>query len=98
MEYQKTISVLEKIQNQPSKFRTKNWVEINNESGGTNNTNSKFKTSMLSSNLYDYRDTYILVKGTIIVVNTAATDVNVNNNNAEVVFNKTCAPFTDCTS
>ena len=95
MEYQKTISVLEKIQNQPSKFRTKNWVEINNESGGTNNTNSKFKTSMLSSNLYDYRDTYILVKGTIIVVNT---DGNVNNNNAEVVFNKTCAPFTDCTS
>ena len=97
MEYQKTISVLEKIQNQPSKFRTKNWVDINNESGGTNNTNSKikFKTSMLSSNLYDYRDKYILVKGTIIVVNT---DGNVNNNNAEVVFNKTCAPFTDCTS
>ena len=50
---------------------------------------------MLSSNLYDYRDTYILVKGTIILVNT---DGNVNNNNAEVVFNKTCAPFTDCTS
>ena len=42
---------------------------------------------MLSSNLYDYRDIYILVKGTIIVVNTAATDGNVNNNNAEVVFN-----------
>ena len=34
--------------NQPSKFRTKNWVEINDESGGTYNVNSqiKFKTTM----------------------------------------------------
>ena len=34
--------------NQPSKFRTKNWVEINDESRGTYNVNSqiKFKTTM----------------------------------------------------
>ena len=31
MEYQKIISLLENKPNQPSKFRTKNWVEINDD-------------------------------------------------------------------
>ena len=46
MEYQKIINLLENIPNQPSKFRTKNWVEVNYESPGTYNLNSqiKFKT------------------------------------------------------
>ena len=35
MEYQEIINLLENTQNQPSKFRTKNWVEVNNESRGT---------------------------------------------------------------
>ena len=50
--------------NQRSKFRTKNWVEINDESRGTYNVNSqiKFKTTMLKSSLCDYSDAYILVK------------------------------------
>ena len=36
--------------NQPSKFRTRNWTEINDESRGTYNVNSqiKFKTTMLN--------------------------------------------------
>ena len=48
MEYQK-INLLENTPNQPTKFRTKNWVEINDDSSGTCNTNSqtKFKTSIL---------------------------------------------------
>ena len=29
MEYQKIIKLLENTSNQPSKFRTKNWVEVN---------------------------------------------------------------------
>ena len=29
MEYQKIINLLENTPNQPSKFRTKNWVEVN---------------------------------------------------------------------
>ena len=35
--------------NQSSKFRTKNWIEISDESRGTYNTHSqtKFKTAML---------------------------------------------------
>ena len=39
MEDQKIINLLGNIPNQPSKFRTKNWVEINDESRGTYNTN-----------------------------------------------------------
>ena len=31
MEYQKLINLLENTPNQPSKFRTKNWVEINDD-------------------------------------------------------------------
>ena len=31
MEYQKIWKLLEKTSNQPSKFRTKNWIEINQE-------------------------------------------------------------------
>ena len=40
MEYQKIINLLDNIQNQPSKFRTKNWIEINDESRETYNTKS----------------------------------------------------------
>ena len=46
MEYKKIINFLENKLNQSSKFRTKNWVEVNVDSPGTYNTNSqiKFKT------------------------------------------------------
>ena len=51
MEYQKIINLLDSTKNQQSKFRTRNWVEINYDSRGTYNTNSqiKFKSSMLKS-------------------------------------------------
>ena len=37
MEYQKTINLLVNTPNQTSKFKRKNWVEINDESQGTYN-------------------------------------------------------------
>ena len=40
MEYQKIINLLDDARNQPSKFRIRNWVELNDESGGTYSTNS----------------------------------------------------------
>ena len=43
MEYQKIINLLDNTPIQPTKFRTKNWVEINNDAGGTYNTNSEIK-------------------------------------------------------
>ena len=99
MEYQKIANLMDSASNQPSKFRTKNWVELNDESRGTYNINSqiKFKTTMLKSSLCDYSDAYILVKGTITVNNKAAADANANNTDKKVIF-KNCAPFTNCMS
>ena len=58
MEYQKMINLLDNTPNQPTKFGTKNWVEINDDSRGTYNTNSqiKFKTPTLRSSLCNYSD------------------------------------------
>ena len=49
MEYLKTINLLDNTPNQPTKFRTKNWIEINDDALGSYNKDSqiKFKTSML---------------------------------------------------
>ena len=67
MEYQKLIYLLNNTTNQPTKFTKENLFEINDDTRGIYNTNSqiKFKTSMLKSNLYDYSDAYLLVTGTI---------------------------------
>ena len=43
MEYQKIINLLGKTPNQPTKFRTKNWVETNDDSRGTYNNNNQVK-------------------------------------------------------
>ena len=93
------INLLHNTPKQPSKFRTNNWIEVNDESRGTYNTNSqiKFKALMLKSILCDYSDAYILVKGTIAVPNMATTDVATNNANKKAVI-KICAPFANCIS
>ena len=98
MEYQKIIKLLENTPNEPSKFRTKSWVEVNDESRGTYNVNSqiKFKTSMLRSSLCDYSDAYILVSATITVPNTEATGAAANNRINMII--KNCTPFTNCIS
>ena len=68
MEYQKIINLLGNTTNQPSKFRTRKWVEINDETRGKyKNSNIKFKTSMIRSNLCDYGDAHILVSGTMTI-------------------------------
>ena len=56
MEYQKITNFLDNALNQSSKFRTKNQVEINDESRGGYNVNSqyKFKTAMLKSSFCHY--------------------------------------------
>ena len=43
MEYQKTINLLDNTPTQATKFRTKNWIEINDDSRGTYYTNSQIK-------------------------------------------------------
>ena len=77
MEYQKIANLLDSLSNQPSKFRTRNWVEINYESRGTYTSNDiRFKTTMLRSSLCDYADSYILVKGTITITGNAGAERN----------------------
>ena len=53
MEYQKIENLIDDASNQPSKFRRKNWIQINDESGGRYSVNSqnKFKTTMLKSTI-----------------------------------------------
>ena len=78
MEYQKIANLIDdNTLNQLSKFRTRNWIEINDESRGVYNVNSqiKFKTKMLKSSLCDYSDAYILVKGITSVYSTASQGV-----------------------
>ena len=91
--------MLDKYIKQWSKFRTKKWVDLNDESRETCNTNSqiKFKTTIVNSSLCDYSDAYILVKGTIAIPNTAVADVDASNANEKVIF-KNCAPFINCIS
>ena len=96
MEYQKMTNLLGHATNQPSKFRTTNWVERNDDSKVRyDNINIRFKTCMITSNLCDYRDSYIFVEGTTTVLNTAAAGVAVNNTYKKVLF-KNCASFFDC--
>ena len=69
MEYQKIANLLDCESNQPSKFRTRNWVEINDELRGTYTSHDiKFKTTMLRSNFCDYADAYVLAKRTITII------------------------------
>ena len=98
MNIKKTINLLVTTLNQPTKFRTKNRVKINDVSRGTYNTYSqiKFKNLMLRSSLCGYSNEYILVKITITVPN-IGTAAAPDNKNKRVMF-KNCATFTDCIS
>ena len=92
--------MLESTSDNLSKFKTRNWVEINDEPRGNYaNSDIIFKTTMLRSNLCDYADSYILVKGTITVTGEAAdaAAVRADERDKGVTF-KNCAPFTKCIS
>ena len=85
--------------NQPSKFRTKNWIEINDDSSGTYSSGSQIrsKTSMLKSSFCDYSDAYILVSGTIMITGDGVDDdaKGADKRDKGVIF-KNCASFAKC--
>ena len=94
-------NLLDNAPNQLSKFRRKNWIEINDQSRGVYNTNSDitFKTTMLKSTLSDYSDAYILVK-TRVTINREGDDAaarQADERNKGVIF-KHCASFISCKS
>ena len=98
MEYKKIANLLESTSDNLSKFRTRNWVKINAKSRGNyENSDIRFKTTMLRSNLCDYADSYIIVKGTIGITGAGDDAVarQADERDKGVTF-KNCAPFTKC--
>ena len=85
--------------NKPSKFRTRNWVEINDDIRGAYSPNNqiRFKAAMLRSSLCNYSDAHILVKGNVTVNNIADVGAAENVTNKKVIF-RNFAPFTNCIS
>ena len=99
MEYQKIANLLNDESNKPSKFRTRNWVEINDDKRGAYSPNKqiRFKKAMLRSSLCDYSDAQILVKGNISVNNNTSAGATAKNIGKKLIL-KNCAPFTSCIS
>ena len=102
MEYDRINNLLLSEDNESeklSKFVTREYVRVNSLSNTYNENKSiRFKTPMLRSNLCDYSDAYILVKGTITVT---APGVNNNANNIRDKRNrplilKIYVPFVSC--
>ena len=84
---------------QLSKFVTREYVRVNSLSNTYNENKSiRFKTPMLRSNLCDYSDAYILVKGTITVtapgLNNNADNIRDKRNRPLILKNN--APFVSC--
>ena len=100
MEYQKIANLLGSAPNQPSKFRTGNWVEINDASRRTyTSSDIRFKITMLRSNLCDYANANIPVKETIIITGAGNDDATkqIDERNKGVTI-KNCAPVSICKS
>ena len=76
------------------RFVTKKWIKVYDQSRGSYSVNKeiRLKTSMLRSDLYDYSDTYIVVKRAITVVRPD----NAKRNKATAFKNN--APFINCIS
>ena len=97
MEYQKIINLLDNTPDQLSKFRTKNWIERNDQSRGVYSTSSdiRFKSTMLKSSVCNSNDASIFVKGTIKISGTwaNAAERQADERNKGAIF-KNCAIFT----
>ena len=61
--------MLDNTSDQASKFTTKNWIEISDQSRGFYDTNNdiRFKTAILKYSICDYIDACILIKGRITI-------------------------------
>ena len=99
MEYQKITSLLGKTSDKVPRFITKKWIEVYDQSGEIYSTNKqiRFKTSMLRSDLCDYSDAYIVVKG-IITVSTTDGANNIRDKENRPLEFKNNAPVISCIS
>ena len=97
MEFQKIVNFLDTTSDDKDlpRFVTKKWIEVYDQSEGNYNVNKEIrtKTSMLRSDLCDYSDAYIILKGDI----TLEGDNNANKRNRNLAFINN-APFINCIS
>ena len=97
MEFKKTVNFLDTTFDDKDlpRFVTKKQIEIYDQTEGNYNVNKeiRIKTSMLRSDLCDYSDAYIVVKGDI----TLEGDNDANKRNKDLAF-KNNAPFINCIS
>ena len=95
MEFQKIINLLDINSDDKDlpRFVTKKWIEVYDQSDKNYNVNKeiRIKTPMLRSDLCDFSDAYIVVKGDITVEG----NNNANKRNKNLVF-KNNAPFINC--
>ena len=86
MEFQKIVNFLATTfdnKDLPT-FVTKKWIEVYHQSVYKVNKEISIKTSMLRSDLFDFSDAYIVVKGNITVTKKTFTadDIDAPNNTA----------------
>ena len=98
MEYQKITNLLGTTLDEIPRFITKKWVEVHDQSGSADdrykpNKQIRFKTSMLRSDLCDFSDAYIVVKGEVTVTGGS----NSSRKNRPLAF-KSDNPFISCIS
>ena len=98
MEYQKIANLLGNIPDKVPRFVTKKWMEVHDQSGTLedrykSSKQIRFKTSMLRSDLCDYSDAYIVVKGDITVEG-----LNIRDKKNRSLAFKNNAPFISCIS
>ena len=95
MKFQKIVNLLDTTSddNDLPRFATKKWIQVYDQSEKKKyyvNKEIRIKTLLLRSDLWDYSDAYIVVKGTITV-----TGSDNAKRNKSVAF-KNNAPFINC--
>ena len=98
IEYQKITDLLDAASDNVARIITKKWIEVHDQSGSAEDRckpskQIRFKRSMLRSDLCDYSDAYIIVKGTIIIEGRNNRDIK----NRSLAL-KNSAPFISCIS
>ena len=99
MEYQKIANSLAKTSDNVPRFITKKWIEVydqlsNAEDRYQPSKQIRFKTSMVRSDLCNFSDAYIVVKGTITLIRTNGRGI-IDIRNKFLAF-KNNVPFTNC--
>ena len=86
MKHQKILNLLNEASD--SKFVTRKWNIVSDQSNSNYNVGNEiiYNTEVLKSNLCDYNDVYILVRGDIAFIGGPVTEVEFKN----------CVPFTKC--